>query len=389
LGRDKWQHVGFFDLESGSSNTISFENLNPNKAFSLDVVRFTPLIADKHLVINQDILAYGDVSIGDTAIQTITLSNIGKEDLTILSMNYFGSKISIDESFPLVLKPMEKRDITVRFTSNEFCEYNDVITIRSDDPNNNTILIPIFASALNYYVLVDNDDPIGYVESPHAWFTSTSVASKTTSRCVFNHTDQLGSYADFDTQLEFSGSYDIRFIVPTTGNAHRNASYIIMIDGSPQDTVQINQNNESGSFVSIGVFDLPKDVPVTIRVQNNGGATTNTVLRADAIKFILIEEKFVSAINEAGIPDEFKLYQNFPNPFNPSTKIYFAVPERGEVRVDFFDLQGKKVDATLTQDMDAGFHYISWQPGDLSSGIYLYRVSTVAGQAVGRCTYLK
>jgi hypothetical protein len=389
LGRDKWQHVGFFDLESGSSNTISFENLNPDKAFGLDVVRFTPLIADKHLVVGQDILTFDDVSVGDTATKVITLSNMGQNELTILSLGCYGSKIKIDDTFPMILEPMETRDIPIKFTSQAFCEYNDVITIKSDDPNNDLIYIPLFATSLSYYVLIDNDDPTGYVESQHAWFTSTAVASKATSRCVFNHSDQLGSYADFSTQLEISGRYDIRFIVPATSNAHTHASYIVMIDGVPQDTVFIDQNEGSGHFVSIGEFDLPKDVPVRIRVQNNGGSSTGTVLRADAIKLILIEEKFVSAVNAAGVPDEFKLYQNFPNPFNPSTKIYFAVPERGEVRVDFFDLQGKKVDATFTQDMDAGFHYISWQPEHLSSGIYFYRVSTVAGQAVGRCTYLK
>jgi hypothetical protein len=389
LGRDKWQHVGFFDLESGSSNTISFENLNPDKAFGLDVVRITPLIADKHLVVGQDILTFDDVSVGDTATKVITLSNMGQNELTILSLSCYGSKIKIDDTFPMILEPMETRDIPIKFTSQAFCEYNDVITIKSDDPNNDLIYIPLFATSLSYYVLIDNDDPTGYAESPHAWFTSSAVASKATSRCVFNHSDQLGSYADFSTQLEISGRYDIRFIVPATSNAHTHASYIVMIDGVPQDTVFIDQNEGSGHFVSIGEFDLPKDVPVRIRVQNNGGSSTGTVLRADAIKLILIEEKFVSAINAAGVPDEFKLYQNFPNPFNPSTKIYFAVPERGEVRVDFFDLQGKKVDATFTQDMDAGFHYISWQPEHLSSGIYFYRVSTVAGQAVGRCTYLK
>jgi hypothetical protein len=90
----------------------------------------------------------------------------------------------------------------------------------------------------------------------------------------------LGSYADFSTQLEISGRYDIRFIVPATSNAHTHASYIVMIDGVPQDTVFIDQNEGSGHFVSIGEFDLPKDVPVRIRVQNNGGSSTGTVLRA-------------------------------------------------------------------------------------------------------------
>ena len=197
------------------------------------------------------------------------------------------------------------------------------------------------------------------------------------------------AYADCTYELEISGTYDVHFIVPTTSNAHVNAAYIIMIDGYPQDTVDVNQNEVSGSYVSIVEFDLPSNVPVKIRVQNNGGSSTNTVLRADAIKLILTEEKFVSSINEAGIPEAFELYQNYPNPFNPSTRIAFALPEQGTVQVDFFDLQGRKVDRTLTLDLNAGYHFVDWQPQELSSGLYLYRVNAPGGSAINKCMYIK
>lgn len=388
-GSNKWQSIGFFELEAGNGNTLTIENLASGLDLGLDVIRFTPLAPDKYFLIDQNILTFGDVSVGDSAIQYLTVSNMGYEPLNILSMSGFGTKITINEQFPLVLEPMETLDIPIVFSSQEFCEYNDVIMVKTDDPLNETVYIPLIASSNSYYVLIDNDDPSGYMESDHAWFTSTATASKTSSRCVFNHSNLLGAYADFNTELKISGSYNVQFIVPATSNAHTHASYIIMINGSPQDTVYIDQNEGSGHFVSIGEFNLPEDVPITIRVQNNGGASTSSVLRADAVKLILLEEKFVSSINHAGIPDEFKLFHNYPNPFNPNTKIYFALPERGEVRIDFYDLQGKKVDVSLIQEMEAGFHYINWEPGNLPSGIYLYRVSTVAGQAIGRCTYLK
>ena len=389
LGSDKWQHAGFYELESGTGNTITFENLDSSLIMGIDVVRISPLITDKHLVINQDILTFGEISIGDTATLYLSLSNSGKEELEITSLSSFGSKLTIGEEFPLSLAPMEVKEIPITFTSESFCEYNDVIIIESDDPRNFIKYIPVFATSLSYYRLIDNDDAMGYHEFGPAWFTSVAVASKATSRCIFNHTANLGAYADFTTELKLSGRYDIQFIVPTTSNAHEHAAYIVIVDGTPQDTVYIDQNSESGHYVSIGEYDLPKDLPVTLRVQNNGGGSTNYVLRADAVKFILIEEKFVSSINAAGIPEEFKLFQNYPNPFNPNTQIYFALPQKSEVIIDFFDLQGSRVDREIRKDFEAGYHYITWSPQGLASGIYFYRVRSNSGVAVNKCTFVK
>ncbi|MCK4529603.1 MAG: T9SS type A sorting domain-containing protein, partial [Candidatus Marinimicrobia bacterium] len=389
LGSDKWQHAGFYELESGTGNSLTFENLDTNLAMGIDVVRISPLITDKHLVINQDILTFGEISIGDSATLYLSMSNSGKEELEIISLSAFGRKLIIDEEFPLILAPMEVKEIPITFTSEYFCEYNDVIVIECDDPRNPTIYIPVFATSLSYYNIVDNDDATGYSEYGSAWFTSTAVASKTTSRCIFNHTANLGAYADFTTELKLSGSYDIQFIVPNTSNAHVNAAYIMIVDGTPQDTVYIDQNEDSGGYVSIGSYDLPKDIPVILRVQNNGGGSTNSVLRADAVKFILKEEKYVTSINVAGIPDKFELYQNYPNPFNPSTQIYFALPQKSEVIIDFFDLQGRSVDREIRKDFEAGYNYITWSPKGLASGIYLYRVRSNAGVAINKCTFVK
>ncbi|MCD6336901.1 MAG: hypothetical protein J7M01_01550, partial [Candidatus Marinimicrobia bacterium] len=242
LGSDKWQYAGFHELESGSGNNITFENLDSNLTMGIDVVRISPLIADKHLKTDHDILTFDDISLGDSATLYLGLSNVGKEELEITSLSVFGSKLIIDEEFPLVLQPMEIKEIPITFTSESFCEYNDVICIKSDDPQNPLKYIPVFASSLSYYRLIDNDDAEGYTEYGPAWFTSTAVASKSTSRCIFNHTANFGAYADFSIQLELSGRYDIRFIVPKTSNAHKNAAYILIIDGTARDTVYIDQN---------------------------------------------------------------------------------------------------------------------------------------------------
>ena len=388
LGRDKWQHVGFFDLEAGTGNTITFENLDSTLDLGIDVVRITPLVADKNFVVEQDILTFGEVSVSDSAIQYLTVSNHGKETMTVSKFSVFGSKLELCVTVPFDLSPMETKEIPIKFFTDEFCEYNDVLTIETDDPRNPYKLIPIFADASMYFKIVDNDDESGYSEHGGTWNFSSAKGLGGSSRWVSINGN--GNHADFTIDLSFSGSYQIQSIVPTTVNAHDHADYIILIDGVPQDTIVVDQNEGSGTWVSICEHDLPKNVTVTLRIQDNGGNTNSgAVLRADAIRFVLLEEKFVSSIDEAGIPDDFTLFQNYPNPFNPSTNIYFALPETGNVTIEFFDLQGKRIDETFNGYFEAGYHYITWNPGTLSSGIYVYRVSTDCGAAIGKCTYLK
>ncbi len=82
----------------------------------------------------------------------------------------------------------------------------------------------------------------------------------------------------------------------------------------------------------------------------------------------------VSAETAAGLPLEFELRQNWPNPFNPSTRIRFGLPEAAEVRLEIFNVLGQRVAVLVDRRMDAGWHEVSFDAGALSSGIYLCRI---------------
>jgi hypothetical protein len=77
------------------------------------------------------------------------------------------------------------------------------------------------------------------------------------------------------------------------------------------------------------------------------------------------------------IPANFKLHQNFPNPFNPDTKIRFDVPRSSPVRLEIFDATGRLIDIPLDRFMQPGEYELIF-PGnkniDLSSGIYFYMI---------------
>ncbi len=84
---------------------------------------------------------------------------------------------------------------------------------------------------------------------------------------------------------------------------------------------------------------------------------------------------FVSSENEGNlIPDTYSLSQNFPNPFNPSTRINFQLPNAGNVKISIYDAIGQKVDVIVNESKSAGNYSIQWNAGNLPSGVYIYKI---------------
>ena len=76
----------------------------------------------------------------------------------------------------------------------------------------------------------------------------------------------------------------------------------------------------------------------------------------------------------AGIPEEFTLFQNHPNPFNPETVIEYTLPIRSDVKLIVYNLRGEEVALLINGKVPAGNHRISWDASEFASGVYLYRL---------------
>ena len=97
---------------------------------------------------------------------------------------------------------------------------------------------------------------------------------------------------------------------------------------------------------------------------------------------------------DAKIPEKFYLRPNYPNPFNPSTTIEFALKEPGLVRLTVFNVLGQKI-ATLYNDklLGVGIHRTNWNGKndfgiDQASGIYFLRM-TVRDRKSGQIYFIK
>ena len=117
--------------------------------------------------------------------------------------------------------------------------------------------------------------------------------------------------------------------------------------------------------------------------------TKAQVLQGDYEHLDLIEKSATSTENRHPIPKDFKLFQNFPNPFNPSTLISFSLPQSAFVQLGVFDVRGKLVHTLLDKKLSAGRHEIRFDASALASGVYLYRLKTPGGILSKTMTLLK
>lgn len=83
-------------------------------------------------------------------------------------------------------------------------------------------------------------------------------------------------------------------------------------------------------------------------------------------------------------PSDFRLLGNYPNPFNPSTMIKFGLPETADVKFSVYNIAGEIIEEVQYSARPAGDNFINFNAGGLTSGMYLYEISSSFGILRGK-----
>lgn len=140
-------------------------------------------------------------------------------------------------------------------------------------------------------------------------------------------------------------------------------------------------DTETGSFIRVYAVIDPDNTIEEIHKDNNMGwglLLTGTATQIDDVD-----------IYAGQIPEAITLHQNYPNPFNPETTVRFELPAHGQVRLEVFDILGRRVAVLVDSELSPGNHQIRFDASGLSSGIYLYRLNAGGSILTRKMTLIK
>jgi hypothetical protein len=147
-----------------------------------------------------------------------------------------------------------------------------------------------------------------------------------------------------------------------------------------------NDNDRDGaSSILDEVLDKPElSTPLELSTAQSALETFVSVEPGQANRF----KKQTQQLTQV-MPIQFELSDNYPNPFNPSTTIRYAIPEANLVTLKVFDVLGKQVAMLVNEDKPIGFYEVQFDASHYSSGIYFYQIQAGTYRAVKKMILMK
>lgn len=172
-----------------------------------------------------------------------------------------------------------------------------------------------------------------------------------------------------ETETNFYGFNVERYFNSEWENLHFERAY--GTSNSPKDYSYVDTAASPGA---VYLYRLQQ-------VDNDGTYKYSDTLTVSLVTDISKQEK--------SIHDNFRVSQNFPNPFNPSTSIMIDLPKSGDIELKIFNALGNVVYAKNYGDRTAGSFVINFNASHLSSGVYYYSITSGEYRLTKSMLYLK
>jgi ribosomal protein S17E len=168
---------------------------------------------------------------------------------------------------------------------------------------------------------------------------------------------------------------------PIVGNFENNKTYVAKVTGNPIMPMKgvmvmyVHEGEAYFEYVPIGGSVIFKPGSGSYKfcafqvdwsyLGDNSGQTKVEIYQLGTITNI--DDKIAEV-------SKFELFNNYPNPFNPSTVISFSIPQTELVSVKIFDIIGREITTLVNEEKPAGFYEVDFNAADLPSGVYMYRI---------------
>jgi len=227
--------------------------------------------------------------------------------------------------------------------------------------------------------------------------------------------DNIAQYASVSNVL-LNNYLGVKFLDNTGDNRLRGFSKDAIGGGinsvfnvKDKDILQLTATNLGDVYKSfyVGTTNIDSGNIVAVRSENSAEGWRTFFLSSglyhlygnkfDSLLFrsieYILDTNFVltgtDLNNKDDLLQKYSLSQNYPNPFNPSSKISFSLPSTELVNISVYNIIGQKVVELVNKNYEKGIHVIEWNASNLSSGIYLIKLSAGKFSAVQKAILLK
>jgi hypothetical protein len=181
---------------------------------------------------------------------------------------------------------------------------------------------------------------------------------------------------------EFSGTGSGLKVFDSTGNLLNTLSGVTGVRG-----VFRIQNGNYLTTNSTGLFEIDDTTGVVVR----------QIYVSSNLQYIdLFDRNLTTSIENNDVPGMYKLYNNYPNPFNPSTKIKFEIgytssssPRYENVSLKVFDILGKEITTLVNEQLQPGTYEVTFDGSNLPSGVYFYKMTAGNYEVTKKLVLLK
>jgi hypothetical protein len=197
-----------------------------------------------------------------------------------------------------------------------------------------------------------------------------------------------------DTAGAYAASVTFSVYIPSDIPTGTNIQFVLAGDAAI-NSAQIQSDNIVGSkivagqwntitmntdsLVRSGLVDPTKSAQVGVVIPEPGNSTWAGKLYFDNLTFYGITQSgqltAVAKSNNSLLPTDYKLYNNYPNPFNPETTIRYDLPKESNVVIKVYDITGKEVTTLVNENKKAGVYSLRFNGSNFASGIYFYRIT--------------
>ncbi len=226
-----------------------------------------------------------------------------------------------------------------------------------------------------YSLIMDTEDE-NVVSVGSDWFPTANEGYWGTTPALLN---QIGIG---DNQIIYNITLDTEYICDVyawwvaSTNRCTDTPYIIN-HAAGSDTIRVNQTTNHATWNKLGTYTFNSSRGQSITITDNGTAGTYVV--ADGIKLIS-NTPFPNAIHDKKTEDiqtSFKLFDNFPNPFNPTTNIRFSLQKHALVKLTVYNILGETAETLLNNvRLNAGEYTVPFDGKSHPGGIYFCCIST-------------